>query len=189
MLKLPAIQEFAVAEDVTAFFLERLAAYKRDGFTIPVERTETVNGVQTPNILTLHDPAVDEHLAGIKRLLEQGTSIRFAYHWAHLIDYDIGGYQRVHDHAQNEDYSFILYLNSSRAGQTTFLLNPDPDLRLALSVSPTKNNLVLFLAQMRHEGKPVIGGKQVLVGGLRMTGVDAPGQAWSLEFPLKGGRR
>lgn len=176
----PALQEFVVADEITAFFACRLERYQREGFVTPRGHTSTVNGTQTPNILTLEDPEVSSQLLALKEQIEQETKLRFDYHWVHLIDYEPGGFQKLHDHTHNEDYSFILYLESSESGQTRFLLNPDAGMHLPVDVFPEKNRLVLFLSQMRHEGRPVGDHKKVLVGGLKLAGAEFEDDAWTL---------
>ena len=180
---LPAVEELCVPEALTAHFSARLDAYIREGFTEPPEETSTVGGAHTHNILTREDPETHAKLDELRALLEDAASVELEYYWVHLIEYAPGGYQRLHEHAHNEDYSFVLYLDEDRegGGATQFLLNPDPAMSLALEASPRRGRLVLFLSQLLHESKAVVANKRVLVGGLRVKGLRAPGPGWRLR--------
>jgi len=82
------------------------------------------------------------------------------YCWVHFVEYFEGGSQDIHNHKHNEDYSFVLYLNTCSDGETYF--NVDPP----VSISPNKNNMILFSSNIDHGAKTCYN-KQVLVGGLR----------------------
>ena len=80
------------------------------------------------------------------------------YH-IHYIKYNEGGYQKEHNHAHNEKYSFILYLNNS-SGDTVF---KEP---INKRITPELGKLIFFKANVFHRGEITNSTKKILVGGV-----------------------
>jgi len=116
-------------------------------------KNKTQNGYQTGNVLypTLHSKLIKE--------LELHKDYDF-YHM-HLVEYFSGGYQDPHNHIEHEDRSFILYLNDSD-GDTLFYKDGK-----TISEKPEKGKLILFDADIEHEGLQSTLSKRVAVGGLK----------------------
>jgi hypothetical protein len=85
------------------------------------------------------------------------------YRWFHMISYDHQGYQLKHDHADTEDYSFILYLTTcSNGGETAFEIGNNE----VLKIKPIKNKLIFFPSYYVHWGESTKDKKKVAVGAL-----------------------
>ena len=115
-------------------------------------KNKTQNGYQTGNVLypTLHSKLVKE----LK--LEE-----YSFDLMHLIEYFEGGYQDAHNHEEYEDKSFILYLNDSD-GDTVFYRDNE-----VISTKPKRGKLVVFDANIQHQGLESKLNKKVAVGGLQ----------------------
>ena len=105
--------------------------------------------------------------AYLQNILTQSIGQRMEYYWAHMIEYEEGGWQTEHHHAPREDVSFILYLTDNDDGQTYFKINTDDGLDYELHTFPKKGKLVYFDAVYDHGAKVTKTNKMVLVGGLR----------------------
>ena len=115
-------------------------------------KNKTQNGYQTGNVLypTLHSKLVKE------LQLEE-----YNFDHMHLIEYFQGGYQDRHNHEEYEDKSFILYLNDSD-GDTVFYRDNE-----VISTKPKRGKLVVFDANIQHQGLESKLNKKVAVGGLQ----------------------
>tara|TARA_Y100001937_G_scaffold100244_2_gene137088 strand:- start:97 stop:555 length:459 start_codon:yes stop_codon:yes gene_type:complete len=115
-------------------------------------KNKTQKGYQTGNVLypTLHSKLVKE----LK--LEE-----YNFDHMHLIEYFEGGYQDSHNHEEYEDRSFILYLNDSD-GDTVFYRDNE-----VISTKPKRGKLVMFDANIQHQGLESKLNKKVAVGGLK----------------------
>ena len=131
----------------------------------------TFKGNQTPNIVKDIDPHVLNNLKFnyilpfIKELQGSYDITDLKIYHLHHIKYNSQGKQKIHDHSYHEDYSFIIYLNNCTDGQTIFYTYPKP-----LTIFPKKGNMVLFKANIPHEGLETNSFKQVIVGGIREIG-------------------
>ena len=79
-----------------------------------------------------------------------------------MISYDAGGYMTRHSHEHNEDYSFILYLNTCKDGAT--VLHYDD---CEHHIAPERNKMLVFSSDTEHSAK-FSDSKQILVGGLKL---------------------
>ena len=132
------------------------------------EYSRTRKGIQTKNIFILNDfKPILKLLQDIRNILTQSIGQRMEYYWAHMIEYEEGGWQAEHHHAPKEDVSFILYLTDNDDGQTYFKINTDDGLDYELHTFPKKGKLVYFDAVYDHGAKVTKTNKMVLVGGLR----------------------
>ena len=116
----------------------------------------------TTNLLGLvKDNVFDQHLEYLKDICEAAAGKRLSYHYLHMISYDAGGYMTRHSHEHNEDYSFILYLNSCKDGAT--ILHEDKDYHII----PQRNRMLVFTADSEHSAQ-FSDSKRILVGGLKL---------------------
>jgi len=135
---------------------------------VPFPSSCTRKGIQTKNIFILNDfKPILKLLQEIRNILTQSIGQRLEYYWAHMIEYEEGGWQELHTHAPREDVSFILYLTDNDDGQTYFKINTDDGLDYELHTFPKKGKLVYFDAVYDHGAKVTKTNKMVLVGGLR----------------------
>ena len=130
----------------------------------------TFNGIQTKNVLGLNDFQRDikfqECLKKVLHNAEKGLQLKLHYYWVHLIEYKRGGFQTEHNHALNEDYSSILYLNTCRGGETYFIEESQPP----VSFPPEKRKMITFPSHINHGAKKTSSwftNKKVLVCGMR----------------------
>ena len=116
----------------------------------------------TTNLLGLvKDNVFDQHLEYLKDISEAAAGKRLSYHYLHMISYDAGGYMTSHSHEHNEDYSFILYLNSCKDGAT--ILHEDKDYHII----PQRNRMLVFTADSEHSAQ-FSDSKRILGGGLKL---------------------
>ena len=116
----------------------------------------------TTNLLGLvKDNVFDQHLEYLKDICEAAADKRLSYHYLHMISYDAGGYMSRHSHEHNEDYSFILYLNSCKDGAT--IIHEEKNYH----VIPQRNRMLIFTADSEHSAQ-FSDSKRILVGGLKL---------------------
>ena len=139
------------------------------------QQTSTYNGRQTPNMVGKIEPSLLSHLLHryfipahhkIKSSRYSVTDIDID--WLHFIEYFGDGEQKGHTHVDNEDYSFILYLNGCNDGSTIFY-NPDPNLP-RIVISPKIGQLVIFPSDIYHKAQSTNQNKKVVVGSLLEIG-------------------
>ena len=117
-----------------------------------VNDTCTTNGKQSKNIIELFPDKI------LKDILFFNDFDKKLFH-LHYIEYDKGGYQKVHNHKKTEKFSFILYLNDSD-GNTIFC---DP---YNISIKPKKGMLVVFSSDIMHYSLKSFKNKKILVGAI-----------------------
>ena len=116
----------------------------------------------TTNLLGLvKDNVFEQHLEYLKDICQASINRKLSYHYLHMISYDAGGYMTRHSHEHNEDYSFILYLNSCKDGAT--ILHEDKDYHII----PQRNRMLVFTADSEHSAQ-FSDSKRILVGGLKL---------------------
>ena len=132
------------------------------------DNTCTIKGIQTKNIFRSNDfKPILKLLQDIRNNLTEAVGQRMEYYWAHMIEYEEGGWQAIHHHAPREDVSFILYLTDNDDGQTYFKIDNGDGLDYEVHIFPKKGKLVFFDANYEHGAKVTTTNKMVLVGGLR----------------------
>jgi hypothetical protein len=139
------------------------------------QQTSTYNGKQTSNMVSKVEPSLLSHLlhryfipAHRKIKPSRYSVTELEIDWLHFIEYFGGGEQMGHTHVNNEDYSFILYLNDCSDGATIFY-GPDPSIS-PLEVLPKKGKLVIFPSYIYHKAKVTNSNKKILVGSLLEIG-------------------
>ena len=135
-----------------------------------IDKYNTFKGIQSKNVLELDDFQRDsnfqECLKNILDIVQRNLHLNLYYYWVHFIEYERGGYQTEHNHAHNEDYSSILYLNTCRGGETYFNINQP------VSFSPKKGRMITFPSYINHGGKKTslwFNNKKILVCGMRVV--------------------
>tara|TARA_B100000427_G_scaffold136173_1_gene113227 strand:- start:86 stop:571 length:486 start_codon:yes stop_codon:yes gene_type:complete len=117
----------------------------------------------TTNILGIvKDPMFDEYIAYLKDIVESVGSKKMYYHYLHLVSYDAGGFMTRHKHDHNEDFSFILYLNTCKDGATVLHYDDTEH-----HVLPERNKVLVFSSDTEHSAK-FSDSKRILVGGLKL---------------------
>ena len=120
------------------------------------------NCFATLNLLEYpHSKIFYNYIGELKQKIEETLGIDLEYFYMHMVDYTNGGFMRKHNHDHNEDYSFILYLNTCDDGATVLHLE-EPYI-----VQPKLGNLLLFSSSISHSSH-YSKSKQVLVGGLKV---------------------
>ena len=157
-----------ITEAITNNIVECWDKYKNNSNnTIDVSSTSTFDGIQSGNVLYLADFEEDHKFQGaLKNILEivqHLIQIKLNYYWVHFVEYHSGGHQSIHNHAHNEDYSLILYLNTCKGGQTHF--------ESGVVCTPKKNNMLVFQATLNHGARETQSwdNKKVLVCGMRKS--------------------
>ena len=119
----------------------------------------------TTNLLGLvysKDNVFEQYLEYLKDICQASINRKLSYHYLHMISYDAGGYMTRHSHEHNEDYSFILYLNTCKDGAT--VLHYDD---CEHHIAPERNKMLVFSSDTEHSAK-FSDSKQILVGGLKL---------------------
>ena len=117
----------------------------------------------TLNLLDYIDSEIFyNYIDKLRLLCEDFLSRRLKYFYVHMINYENGGKMDVHKHDHNEDYSFILYLNSCTDGETILYTSEGE-----YKVTPEKNKVLLFSSKIPHSAT-YSKSKRVLVGGLKV---------------------
>jgi len=167
-MDLPSFYEFFVGNNFVNFFNKKLDDYKKEEkFFIQKNSSATMNGIQTRNILQFSEKEVLSELNWLKSKLQRKCKTKFEYHWAHIIEYEYGGYQLPHTHDHNEDFSVVLYLNTCKTGETIFTLNEKRN--VIKKVFPEKKKAIMFHSSISHRANSSLENKRVLVFGLKLV--------------------
>ena len=156
--------EFLVEDEVSNYFnllLNFVSSYPEVFKDI---KQSSLNGdcFYTLNLLDYIDAKIFyNYIDKVKLLCENVLNLKLKYFYIHMIDYQNGGKMNVHTHNHNEDYSFILYLNSCTDGETILYIDNIPH-----KIIPEKNKVLLFSSHIPHSAA-YSESKRVLVGGLR----------------------
>ena len=172
-MRLPSLFDLDIDLELVNFFNQKLDQYKNnDKYWIDIDKSCTFKGIQSSNLLEFDDESLYNNLNSIKTKFENLFEVGFEYHWVHLIEYEPGGYQKIHSHDHNEDFSFVLYLNDCVDGHTVFMLNEKRN--IAAEVKPTFGKSVIFLSSIKHFAKTCTETKRVLVCGLKLGPLPDP---------------
>lgn len=158
------IEQFFVSEKIVAYCksLLKLAHSAPELFKDKVESSLSPNCFATVNILEFpHSGIFYNYIDTLRLKCEEFVNINLEYTYLHLVDYSNGGIMSEHSHDHNEDYSFILYLNTCEDGATVLTLK-EP-----YKVQPAANKVLLFSAYIPHMSE-YSNSKKVLVGGLKV---------------------
>lgn len=159
------IVELLVGDEVSNYFnlLLNFVSKYADIFKDNKNSSLSDNCFSTLNLLEHIDTKIFYNYIDILReLCELRLNKRLKYFYLHMIDYENGGKMKIHNHIHNEDYSFILYLNSCNDGATVFYINGTQ-----YKCAPEKNKLVLFSSNTFHSAEYSCS-KKILVGGLKL---------------------
>jgi len=160
------MNEFLVEDEVSNYFnilLEFVCNYPK---VFKDERQSSLSGncFYTLNLLNYIDSEIFyNYIDKLRLLCEDFSNRQLKYFYVHMINYENGGRMNVHKHDHNEDYSFILYLNSCNDGET-ILHTTEGEYK----VTPEKNKVLLFPSNIPHSAA-YSKYKRVLVGGLRIN--------------------
>ncbi len=150
---------------------------------VDVKDSCTRKGIQTFNIFELEDFKQDKNLQECLKetldIIKEMIGLNVHYYWGHFIEYYRGGYQVAHNHAHNEHFSSVLYLNNCRGGETYFNFEPYVQrenrnsyrVEPFASISPKKNRMIVFPSNLDHGAKKTSSwfiNKKVLVLGMRV---------------------
>lgn len=158
------IEEFFVSEKIVAYSksLLKLSLSSPELFKDTVQSSLSPNCFATTNLLKFpHASIFYNYIDTLRIKCEEFININLEYTYLHLVDYSNGGIMSEHSHEHNEDYSFILYLNTCEDGATVLTLK-EP-----YKVTPVANKVLLFSAYIPHMSE-YSNSKKVLVGGLKV---------------------
>jgi hypothetical protein len=136
--------------------------YKSDLLQDTTNNCLSKNCFATKNLLKfVGDVEFLDIIEELKSTCEEYVNKKLKYFYLHMIDYENGGEMAPHKHDHNEDYSFILYLNSCNDGDTVLHLDSE------IKIKPVKNKMVLFSSDIVHSAI-FSNQKRILVGGLKL---------------------
>jgi len=166
-MNFPLLNQFYVKDNILKFFEDKLEQYKNNSYYwVDIKTTCTKNGIQTKNLLTINDEELLSNLDELRRYLEKKFEFKLKYYWVHMIEYEYGGKQDIHNHEKKEDFSVILYLNDCVDGNTCFILSNIR--KVMVSITPQKNKGVIFSSLIKHYAEKCSNNKKVLVCGFRL---------------------
>ncbi len=154
-----------VSEVLIDHLFKVLENSKQTGHII-TEETCTQGGIQTRNIVDKINPELfsNELKHHIEEYMYQHYDNNIQYKCCvdhvHIIDYEAGGSQRIHDHRITEDHSFIIFMNNSDGKTRIFLDEP-------CDVESEYGKLIIFNAAHLHEGLPCSNKRVIAVGAIR----------------------
>lgn len=157
------IEQFFVSEKIVAYCksLLKLALSSPTLFKDNKQSCLSSNCFATLNLLEFpHSNIFYNYIDTLRIKCEERIGENLEYVYLHIVDYSNGGSMGEHKHSHNEDYSFILYLNTCDDGATTLLL------REPYKILPTANKVLLFSSFISHMSD-YSESKKVLVGGLK----------------------
>lgn len=158
--------EFLVEDNVSNYFNLLLDFVSTHPEVFRDEKQSSLSGdcFYTLNLLEHIDSEIFyNYIDKLCLLCEDFLSRRLKYFYVHMINYENGGKMNVHTHDHNEDYSFILYLNSCNDGETILHTTKGH-----YKVTPERNKVLLFPSNIPHSAAYSVS-KRVLVGGLKIN--------------------
>jgi hypothetical protein len=158
------VKEFFVSEKIVAYCksLLKLALSAPSLFKDNKQSCLSSNCFATLNLLDFpHADIFYNYIDTLRIKCEEFVGQNLEYVYLHLVDYSNGGTMGEHKHSHNEDYSFILYLNTCTDGQTVLIL------RQPYEVLPSANKVLLFSSYIPHMSE-YSDSKKILVGGLKL---------------------
>lgn len=158
--------EFLVEDEVSNYFnlLLDFVSNHSESFKDTKQSFLSGNCFYTLNLLDYIESEIFyNYIDKLRLLCEDFLNRRLKYFYVHMINYENGGRMNVHKHDHNEDYSFILYLNSCNDGET--ILHTTEGI---YKVTPEKNKVLLFPSTIPHSAA-YSKSKRVLVGGLKIN--------------------
>ena len=156
-----------IDSNITDDILSNWEHYKNNSLNLcDLSSTCTFNGIQTKNVLFLSDFQNNQFKKSLNKLLEICKNIlklNISFHYVHFVEYFADGYQSIHNHKHNEDFSLVLYLNDCNRGETFF--------DSGIVCIPKKDNILLFSSSLDHGGNhtSISDNKKVLVCGFTKT--------------------
>lgn len=159
------IVEFFITDDIIKYFnllLDFVSSYP-DVFKDTKNSSLDGNCFYTLNLFDhISTKIFYTYTDNLRLLCENNLNTKLNYFYIHMIDYQNGGKMNIHKHNHNEDYSFILYLNSCNDGETVLCVNDTK-----YTVTPEQNKILLFCSGIPHFAK-YSQSKRILVGGFRI---------------------
>lgn len=135
--------------------------YKSDLVQDVTNNCLSKNCFATKNLLQfVGDTEFLDGIKDLKTICQKIVNKKLKYFYLHMIDYENGGEMISHKHDHNEDFSFILYLNTCDDGDTVLHLNNQ------IKIKPHKNKLLIFSSDIVHSAI-FSNKKRILVGGLK----------------------
>lgn len=158
--------EFIVEDEVSNYFDLLLNFVSNYPEVFKDKKNSSLSGrcFYTLNLLDYLDTQIFyNYIDKLRLLCENILNLKLKYFYVHMIDYENGGKMNVHTHNHNEDYSFILYLNSCNDGETILYTTKGE-----YKVTPKRNKVLLFSSNIPHSAA-YSSSKRVLVGGLKIN--------------------
>lgn len=158
--------EFLVEDDVSNYFNLLLDFVSNYSEVFKDKKQSSLSGdcFYTLNLLDYIESEIFyNYIDKLRLLCEDFLSRKLKYFYVHMINYENGGKMNVHKHDHNEDYSFILYLNSCNDGETILYTTNGQ-----YKVTPEKNKVLLFPSSIPHSAE-YSKSKRVFVGGLKIN--------------------
>jgi hypothetical protein len=152
-----------VTDDVVSDLLKKFSDVKGlDPSGVSPEKCSTVNGWHSSYNLLDHN-GFQEIAENIVSLFPNGNEI-FKCSFLQFVEYYDGGWCKEHDHSRTEDYSFIVYLNTTTSGGKTIFFADG----VVVAHRPIKGKVVFFPSRFKHLAEPNVGNKIVFVGALQL---------------------
>ena len=158
--------QFLVEDEVSNYFdlLLNFVSNYPEVFKDRKQSSLSGNCFYTLNLLNHIDSKIFYNYIGkVKLSCEDVLNLKLKYFYIHMINYENGGKMNIHTHDHNEDYSFILYLNSCNDGETILHTTNE-----YYKVTPERNKVLLFPSNIPHSAA-YSESKRVLIGGLRIN--------------------
>ena len=147
--------------------LTRVLEYSVDNYSDSSEGTCTVNGYQTENVINLINPDVLSEIKSCSLVHVNNMAEDYAFDdilidYVHIIKYNVGGYQTLHNHYETEDMSFIIHLSDTTSA--TVFKHYDYEERITGKVG----DMLVFNSCISHYGDVVKEKKVVAVGSIKI---------------------
>ena len=159
------IKQFFVEDEVSDYF-NLLLLFVSDNTDVYKDSKNSSLSSNCFSTLNLLDKVPSEkfynYIGILLSLCQRELNLNLEYFYIHMVNYENGGNMKIHQHIHNEDYSFILYLNSCTDGNTILHLDNKTH-----KVIPVKNKVLLFPSNIPHSAE-YSNSKKVLVGGLKL---------------------
>lgn len=155
---------FINSEEVIDYFIELLDVIRDN----PTRYRDLSNHCLSPNcfasnnLLSSTDKLFLKNIDIILSECQKYIPKKVEYFYLHMIDYCDGGDMLIHKHDHNEDYSFVLYLNTCEDGYTTLYLEQP------IRIKPERGKVLVFSSDVYHSAT-FSKRKKILVGGLKVS--------------------
>jgi hypothetical protein len=173
----PLLRTFNVDDSIVDFLNRKYEQLFFEGKIIQTKDSiyVTETGFNSSNLCFYEDIEykhfLNNHLLQICSNELKIDSKKISINYTHYFDYNKGGYVKLHNHINSEDFVLFFYLNTCSGGNTVFYLNhlPQYSHRTKVKINPIRGHCAIFSSMLFHEAEFTDEAKRIFVVGIQVN--------------------